>query len=180
MTHLAHFVRSYESVLSPEHCEKFIETFEANPQHHTVHEGDYRFAEVNVTQKWPEIHKAAFNAILPFFNRYADDVGVGVTWPEELAFEELRMKRYLPNDSDEFPPHVDVMNHATARRFLVAFLYLNDVIEGGETDFPGTEICFQPRAGSLLMFPPLWPWLHAGRKPISGSKYILGTYLHYA
>ena len=31
----------------------------------------------------------------------------------------------------------------------------------------------------LLMFPPLWPWLHAGNKPIDKPKYILGSYLHY-
>jgi hypothetical protein len=179
MTTLAHFTRCYDGVLGPEHCAKFIETFEVNPQHHTLHQGGFRFAEVNVTQKWPEIHKAAFNAILPFFNQYAEDVGVGATWPEQLGFEELRMKRYLPNGSDEFPPHVDVMDHASARRFLVAFLYLNDVAEGGETDFPGMEQSFRPTAGSLLMFPPLWPWLHAGKPPISGPKYILGTYLHY-
>jgi len=29
------------------------------------------------------------------------------------------------------------------------------------------------------MFPPLWPWLHAGLKPIDKPKYMLGSYLHY-
>lgn len=179
MATLAHFVRCYPDILGPKHCAKFIDAFEAAADKQTIHQGDFRFAEINVTQDLPEVHDAAFQHMLPWLNRYAEDVGVGATWPAELAFEELRMKRYLPNDSDEFPPHVDVMDHASARRFLVAFFYLNDVEDGGETEFPGLELGFKPKAGSLLLFPPLWPWLHAGRKPVSGPKYILGTYLHY-
>ena len=29
------------------------------------------------------------------------------------------------------------------------------------------------------MFPPLWPWVHAGMKPINKPKYMVGSYLHY-
>jgi hypothetical protein len=29
------------------------------------------------------------------------------------------------------------------------------------------------------MFPPMWPWLHAGQKPARTSKYIVQSYLHY-
>jgi len=29
------------------------------------------------------------------------------------------------------------------------------------------------------MFPPLWTHPHAGLKPISNAKYIIGGYLHY-
>ena len=46
------------------------------------------------------------------------------------------MKMYNNNDYDEFKDHVDVGNHDSARRFLVCFLYLNDVAIGGQTEFP--------------------------------------------
>ena len=41
-------------------------------------------------------------------------------------------------------------------------------------------ISVTPKAGRLLMFPPVWTHLHAGRK-VTGdtSKYIVGSYLHY-
>jgi outer membrane protein OmpA-like peptidoglycan-associated protein len=39
------------------------------------------------------------------------------------------MKRYLPH-VDEFRPHVDTYNAASMRRFLVYFLYLNNVDDG--------------------------------------------------
>jgi prolyl 4-hydroxylase len=178
---LSDLVRVYPEAVDRETCQELIEQFDARPDQHVIHTGEgYRFAELNVTQHWPEAHQLAFQAILPHFEQYSRDLGLGATqWPEHLAFEELRLKRYLANDSDEFEPHVDVMDHSTARRFLVAFLYLNDVKCGGETEFPLWGQAVRPKAGTLLMFPPLWPWLHAGRRPISGPKYILSTYLHY-
>jgi hypothetical protein len=55
--------------------------------------------------------------------------------------------------------------------------YLNDVEEGGETVFEGFII--KPKIGSMLVFPPLWLFPHRGNPPISNTKYILSTYLHY-
>jgi len=31
----------------------------------------------------------------------------------------------------------------------------------------------------MVIFPPAWPWLHRGTKPIETPKYFMGTYLHY-
>ena len=107
-------------------------------------------------------------------------------WPEKYGYEAVRMKRYLANDYDRFDPHVDVMNQETAKRFLSFFIYLNDVEEGGETQFvninkPGTFIPYtvEAKRGRLLMFPPTWQYYHAGLKPKSGKKYLLHSYCHY-
>ena len=80
--------------------------------------------------------------------------------------------------------NVDVQSYETARRFLVGFFYLNDVEEGGETAFQQHKsvpisVKVKPKAGRLLIFPPLWTHPHIGMKPISEPKYIIGTYLHY-
>ena len=88
------------------------------------------------------------------------------------------MKRYLPDGTDQFGDHVDVNSHESARRFLVFFLYLDDN-EKGSTSFPQHDISSTCTKGSVLIFPPLWPWLHAGEKPINKPKYIIGSYLHY-
>ena len=65
--------------------------------------------------------------------------------------------------------------HNMAGGGIVAFA------EGGETAFIGIDhdTRVQPRAGRLLMFPPMWTHPHAGLPPISNQKYICGTYLHY-
>ena len=84
----------------------------------------------------------------------------------------------LPDGTDQFGNHVDVNSHESARRFLVFFLYLDDN-EKGNTSFPQHRIISECQKGSCLMFPPMWPWLHAGEKPINKPKYIVGSYLHY-
>jgi hypothetical protein len=180
---LADLVTLYPDRLPPATCQELIKGFEARVADQVIRQGEGsapRFTEINLTQCWPEGHELAFAAILPAFEAYSRDMQITpAQWPEDLAFEELRMKRYWPDGGDEFPDHVDVGDHASARRFLAALLYLNDVEDGGATEFPLWEQQIQPRAGSVLVFPPLWPWLHAGRPPISGPKYILSTYLHY-
>ncbi|NBW63449.1 MAG: 2OG-Fe(II) oxygenase [Synechococcaceae bacterium WB4_1_0192] len=180
---LSDLVRVYPGRLSIHDCQALIDGFEQRAADHVIHQGEGaapRFTELNLTQCWDEGHDLAFGAILPVFEAYSRDIQINTAqWPEELAFEELRMKRYWPNGDDEFPEHVDVGDHASARRFLAALLYLNDVADGGDTEFPLWGQHIHPQAGSVLVFPPLWPWLHAGRPPVSATKYILSTYLHY-
>ncbi len=99
-------------------------------------------------------------------------------FPEKFGVEAFKIKRYLPNTTDEFPAHVDVRDYATARRFLVMFVYLTDNY-AGQTELEvlaGSSPC---RRGSILLFPPLWPWIHAGKAPVKNPKYIIGSYLHY-
>ena len=108
--------------------------------------------------------------------------------PSELfdfKFEEIRIKRYRMGRGN-FLDHVDVGSYDSAMRFLVLFVYLNDVEEGGETKFvnvnkPGTYLPYTitPKRGRLLMFPPTWQYYHAGLKPKSGKKYLLHSYCHY-
>ena len=178
---LSDLIRIYPGVLPAGRCQELIDGFEDRVSDHLVNTGPaLSFAELNITQHWQDAHEMAFAAVLPWFEQYSRDLGItGMQWPAELAFEELRIKRYRAGGEDQFAPHVDVGDHASARRFLAALLYLNDVEEGGETEFLQWGQTIRPRAGTLLLFPPLWPWLHAGRPPISGPKHILSTYLHY-
>ena len=73
-------------------------------------------------------------------------------FPDDYAYEQLRIKKYMPNDKDEFKLHVDVEDYPTAKRFLVFFVYLNDN-EKGLTCFPDYDIKVKPKAGRVLMFP---------------------------
>ena len=117
--------------------------------------------------------------------RYRNDCDVKpYQWPENFNFEPPKIKRYLPDTTDEFPEHVDVLDHETARRFLAMFIYLNSNF-GGSTELPlksqydNHKFVSHCTQGSILIFPPLWPWIHAGRKPVDTPKYLIGSYLHY-
>jgi hypothetical protein len=184
------FVSYWDNVLTEDYCSGLIDKFETHveQQQDTVLKDHRSFKEININQSdvWSkDIDKLLDIIQHEYLHKYMIEHKIDSnTWPTQLGFEEFRFKRYMPNDFDEFKFHVDVQDWQSASRFLVCFFYLNDVADGGETAFqqhrmmPVTDK-IKPVTGRLLMFPPLWTHPHAGLKPISGTKYILGTYLRY-
>ena len=72
-----------------------------------------------------------YTTLRPYVNKYKEDCDIKEKqWPDRFGFEQIRFKRYLPNDKDEFKEHVDVGDYDSARRFLVFFLYLNNNFDG--------------------------------------------------
>jgi hypothetical protein len=57
--------------------------------------------------------------------------------------------------------------------------YLNDVEEGGETEFFYQGKKLAPRAGSLVIAPAGFTHTHKVHVPRSGDKYILTSWLLY-
>jgi hypothetical protein len=183
------YVAYYDNVLDKNLCDEIVKRFEDNPAQHeqTVLDNHRSFTEINITkqQNWLDVQNHLLDLMQKYLGKYMNQFEIDQrSWPEKVGYEEFRLKKYLPNDKDEFKFHVDVQNYATARRFLVFFFYLNDVEEGGETAFQMNRntpinLKVKPSKGRLLIFPPLWTHPHIGMKPISGTKYILGSYLHY-
>ena len=75
--------------------------------------------------------------------------------------------------------HCEDIAWGNRKRVLAWMVYLNDVEEGGETSFPKLNFDISPTCGTILLFPPTWQYRHAGKAPVSNTKYIVGTYLHY-
>ena len=188
------YIKVYDDVIDKESCQKLIEKFEDSSDHFlTVHEedGDEKISFKQIVlvdhKEWESVQNGMLEVFQDYILHYKIDCNIVTKqWPETYGYEAIRIKRYLDNDYDRFDPHVDVLNYETSRRFLTFFIYLNDVEEGGETQFmninkPGTYIPYtiQPKRGRLLMFPPTWQYYHAGLKPISGKKYLLHSYCHY-
>ena len=63
----------------------------------------------------------------------------------------------------------------TMKDRLMAFIwYLNDVKEGGETEFMFQNFKIKPKAGASGLFPAYWTHLHRGNPPSKGEeKYII-------
>ena len=177
-TSLADYIVVTDDVLSPSHCAALIERFEASDQRQKAElEGAFSFTQLDITAAWPDQYEILAKSIAEQAGAYQRQLDARF-WPPRFAFEHLRMKRYLPDGRDCFPPHVDVMRQDAARRFLAAMIYLN-VPEAGETVFTDLDLTITPKAGRLVCFPPLWMFPHEGRPPLARPKYILTTYLCY-
>ena len=180
------WIKTYPKMFSKEECAGLIEWFEILDESkqlvHTKLEGHREFDEVNLNNFREQTLKMQLDVYKRFddiLEKYKKDVKVHEkALPEKSAWEELRIKRYRAGIGN-FLDHVDVGDSISARRFLVFFLYLNDVAEGGETEFPDLDLTISPECGKLLVFPSIWTYLHRGNVPISNDKYILGSYKHY-
>lgn len=75
--------------------------------------------------------------------------------------------------------HIGKSHYDTLKQIkLLAFIiYLNDVNEGGETEFICGKI--KPQAGKILFFPATWTYTHKGNMPISNDKYIITGWIGY-
>jgi prolyl 4-hydroxylase len=175
---LTDYIMVAYGVLSPEQCRQLIGRFEASEAlEKCQREPGHSFVQLDITTAWPDAHAALLPIFTAQLQKY-QQITKACFWPPGIRFEHLRMKRYLPNGRDSFPPHVDVTDQASARRFLAAFIYLN-APAAGETVFPHLDLVIPPETGKLLAFPPLWLFPHEGRAPKRDPKYILHTYLCY-
>jgi predicted 2-oxoglutarate/Fe(II)-dependent dioxygenase YbiX len=68
-------------------------------------------------------------------------------------------------------PHTDSPPEPTTEH-ISSVLYLNDSYEGGELNFPNQGIRIKPKAGSIVIFPSVPPFVHESTKIISGTKYM--------
>ena len=59
-------------------------------------------------------------------------------------------------------------------------LYLNDVEDGGETEFLYLSKRVKPKKGRLVIWPANYPWTHRGNPPLSGEKYIMTGWTEFS
>ncbi|MEC7470505.1 MAG: 2OG-Fe(II) oxygenase [Pseudomonadota bacterium] len=62
-------------------------------------------------------------------------------------------------------------------RILLFMFYLNDVEEGGSTDFYYQDASIQPNAGRMVIAPAYFTHTHRGQIPVSDDKYILTSWV---
>ncbi len=184
MDELRDLIHIHENVVEPNVCQFLIDVFENFPEQQQTVDQDKKpsFTQFNLTENKEivdnlnNIHNLFIQQTMVYRDEYYEFVDKRV-FPQQHAFEQFRIKRYNPGGDEMFDTHVDVMDYASARRYLSFMWYLNDIEDGGETVFK--DVTIKPKTGTLLVFPPLWMYPHRGNPPISGPKYIMSTYLHY-
>lgn len=177
-TDLRDYIQFFDDVFPADACETMVERFEAHQDLTEFRNEVFSFDQINcnTTPGFDDIAQAVAQAAAHYAGLYFDSLGLSLR-PEIRGFEHVRLKRYAVG-RDEFREHVDVADHATARRFLVCMVYLRDN-DGGETAFPGLDKRVACKQGRMAVFPPLWLFPHAGLPPIAVPKYTACTLLHY-
>jgi hypothetical protein len=137
--------------------------------------------------RWDKINKVLSNEInnnvMEYVKKYRNMIhpNYHLFCTDYLSTSAIQVQKYEKNVG-KYVYHEDSRCDFTNRknRKLTFIWYLNDVDEGGETEF-WAKCSIKPEAGKLVLFPASWTFPHKGNVPISNDKYIITGWLwqHY-
>lgn len=114
-----------------------------------------------------------------------DDASLTMFLQATYRLGSVNMQKYEKGEGGYFHWHSEHYPHPTdphqdsLHRSLVWMFYLNDVEEGGETEFFYQKLKSKPKKGSLVIFPADFTHTHRGHKPVSNDKYIFTSWVMY-
>jgi prolyl 4-hydroxylase len=193
--HTGHpFVRLYENAVPLELCRELIARYDQNPSIRRAGLTGIGYVpeikrcnEIPFSLHWSDLNDLFFEALKIAVGRYADDVYTFArirNSPSPIIDSSYILQVYEPtgkttvkDGGEGYDWHCDALAPETAGRILSVLAYLNDVEEGGHTDFEAWPISVKPRAGAVLFFPPFFDYAHCGRPPISSRKAIVTSFI---
>ena len=173
----------YEGALTPEMCREIIARFEQDERQYKSRTADGTgtgrqgtMVNMSADPSWAELKQAVTDKMVACMHDYAKrhQSLEFILRHEEIFLSSPIIERFEP--SQDFPWHIDSGPRNTANRFLSALSYLNDVEEGGGTEFPLQALTLAPKAGTIVIFPPFWLFPHRGAPPTRVRKYKMTAY----
>ncbi len=177
------FIYIERDALPKSFCNNVIEKFEQDDRKRQgqvgsgVHLEIKRSSDLSITEleDWKSYDQAFFRCLNNGLKKYVRFL------PEEYTIHKALSE--IKNDTGyqiqrTQPGDYYIWHHDQTTSRLVTFIwYLNDVKDGGYTEFiDGTRI--QPEAGKLIIFPSTWDFLHRGVSPKTETKYLCTGWVH--
>ena len=92
--------------------------------------------------------------------------------------EPFNIQHYAPNEGF-FNWHCERSYYQSHQRALVFMTYLNDVEDGGETEFYYQQLKIKPVKGKMVIWPPDFTHLHRGITSPTQEKYIATGWMNF-
>jgi hypothetical protein len=86
--------------------------------------------------------------------------------------EDFKLQKTLPGEGYHLWHYENINVEKYINRVLVWTVYLNDIKEGGETEFLYQHKRISPKKGTICLFPAYFTHTHRGNPPLSNPKYI--------
>lgn len=108
------------------------------------------------------------------WNMYAARYGVS----DQVRLQDAKWQKTEPGGGFHIW-HYERGPNEYASRIAVWMVYLNDVEDGGETEFLHQQKRYNPKAGTLVLWPAGYTHIHRGNPPLKEDKYILTGWVEY-
>ena len=187
---ITNFIGVYDNYITKEECNKAIKLYEnQNKFNNTINRIGFEKASIlqkqdqqffstpnNIDIWWESLKPMMVNFDLAW-NHYVKNTGADEAYGVPFHFTDLKIQKTLPTEGY----HVWHIEHSKGfgnePRAFVFSIYLNDVEEGGETEFLHFSKRVQPKTGRIVIWPAAFPYVHRGNPSLTGEKYILTSWM---
>jgi hypothetical protein len=188
------FIGIYEGLYSEEYCQKAIKYFEdmrssgfaytrqqvestakVKKDDESVYSHDEKF--INLTSTSTLQHE--FNNLFwnEAYKNYAENYSILLSSDPHASYA-LKLQKTSPGGGYHVW-HYESGARSECNRLLAWMLYLNDVEEGGETEFLYLHKRIKPKTGTLIIWPAGFTHTHRGNPPLSGDKYVVTGWVEF-
>ena len=191
-TKIENFIGVYDNFITKKECqnvidffnnqEKFNKTFSRQVTEKDVPslvKSDKQFFAnpKNIDIWWDTCKSLIFNFDIAW-KHYLKNTGAQEAYPEiDFHYTILKIQKTLPTEGYHVWHVEHGKGYSAEPRAFVFSIYLNDVEEGGETEFLHFSKRVKPKTGRIVIWPAGFPYLHRGNPPSSGEKYILTSWM---
>jgi len=185
------FIGVYDNYITKEECDKAIQLYENQNRFNKTFtrlqsekanalfkkDTHYFAMSSNMDVWWEELKTMILNFDLAW-KHYIENTGAEAAYNHiPFYYTSLKIQKTLPTEGY----HVWHLEHdrgfGNEARAFVFSIYLNDVEEGGETEFLNFSKRVKPKTGRIVIWPAGFPYAHRGNPPLSGEKYILTSWM---
>jgi hypothetical protein len=182
----------FKNALSVEACNYYIDyfetakslnnTFSRQPENKKINKNDEM---VVIERDWDLLIKkndshsqAAMNVLGEKYNEYVEAYSILQDGSAAHSVYHMQMQKTVIGGGYHIW-HYENSAREMSNRLVVFMFYLNDVHEGGETEFLYQHKRYKPEAGTLVLWPATYTHTHRGNPPLSNDKYIITGWLEF-
>jgi len=187
------FIGVYDNYITKEECNRAIKLYEdQNKFNNTVNRMNAEQSPILLKQDkqffatpsnldiwWEELKSMIFNFDVAW-KHYLKNTGAADSYGmalDSFKFTNLKIQKTLKTEGY----HVWHVEHSSGFQYepraFVFSIYLNDVEEGGETEFLHFSKRVKPKTGRIVIWPAGFPYVHRGNSPLLGEKYLLTSWM---
>ena len=189
----SNFIYSKENALCEDKCRKIIEDFNAeiesgsgrcsadarfgvdqNPFDKGMYRKDIQlYLPRSLSWHYPDLQDCIFDCL----EEYKQDID---SFNREVLFSPTAKVQRTDEKGGFHKWHIELASGLSSGRILGWMIYLNDVTDGGETEFLYQAMRVQPKAGTCLIWPAGVTHPHRGNPPYSNTKYVVTGWFELA
>jgi len=186
------FIYIADNALEPDFCQSVIEKFENDRTKCQGVIGVKEKIDLNIKdstdlfitnkENWKEEDRVFYESLKKHNSIYSTDspwIKIHSPHRGDVSDSGYQIQRTFPGSG--YTWHVDSMGDQWVEnmgvRWMTYIWYLNDIDEGGYTEFiDGTKV--QPRQGRICLFPATWTYIHRGYPPTNQTKYLATGWMY--